>query len=303
MSPGDDQYELLDSGQGEKLERFGDYVLRRPSPQALWKPELGPSTWSEATAHFVRRDKGGGEWVHGDRLPEFWKCRLAGIDFRISPTNFGHLGAFPEQRPFWKWIRARCQAESESRGRSLRLLNLFAYTGGSSLAAAQGHAMVTHCDASKGIVRWASQNAEDCAFERGEIRWIIDDAPKFLAREARRNSFYDAIVLDPPSFGRGPKGQVWKLEESITELLDACAAVLSDEAAFVLLSAHTPGLGPLAFRTLLRQSLREHPVAGTSGSLAHGEMYLAGGPGVNPLPNGTWCSWSLGSAPETEVPS
>jgi len=290
----DDQYQLLDSGGGEKLERFGDFVLRRPSPQALWRREANASLWDGATARFERHDKGGGVWDGRERLPEQWRCRIAEIDFRLSPTNFGHVGVFPEQRPFWQWIRARCAEEAAQRNEALRVLNLFAYTGGSSLAAALGGADVTHCDASKGIVRWASENAEAQDLGQGRIRWIIDDAMKFLAREARRDSRYDAIILDPPSFGRGPKGQVWKLEESIFELLQACRPVLSDRPSFVLLSAHTPGLGAMAFRILLNQALGSE----CGGNYAHGEMALRGAEASHPLPNGTWSSWSSGSPPE-----
>jgi 23S rRNA (cytosine1962-C5)-methyltransferase len=250
--------------------------------------------WDDATARFERHERGGGIWHGRDRLPETWTCRIEGLLFRISPTNFGHLGVFPEQRDLWPWIRERCREAAEAREAPPRLLNLFAYTGGSSLAAASGGAEVTHCDASKGIVRWASENADAQDLGPGSIRWIIDDARKFLAREARRESLYDAIVLDPPSFGRGPKGQVWKLEESIGDLLAACVAVLSQQPIFLLLSAHTPGLGPMAFRILLEQALGPAHV----GHYAHGEMALRGAEDVHPLPSGTWATWSVGPAPE-----
>jgi 23S rRNA (cytosine1962-C5)-methyltransferase len=293
-----DGYELIDSGDGEKLERFASVVLRRPSPQALWVKQLPTSSWEAADARFERSEKGGGTWHSNTSLPESWNCTISAIEFRLASTTFGHVGVFPEQRSFWEWVRGSCRRAAESRDRSLRVLNLFAYTGGSSLAAAQGGAEVTHCDASKGIVRWASDNAEACDIGEGSIRWIIDDAMKFLAREHRRESRYDAIILDPPSFGRGPKGEVWKLEESIGDLLAACAGVLSDEPAFVLLSAHTPGLGPLAFHVLLRQALQSHSVVSrTPDHWAHGEMFLEGGSGVCPLPSGSWATWSEGQAP------
>ncbi len=300
-----DDYQLLDSGHGEKLERFTEVVLRRPSPQALWAPSRPAEEWNQAVATYHRSDQGGGSWQGQSALPERWTCTISGIDFGLSATGFGHVGVFPEQKPFWNWIRQSCRHHFEDRGKGLRVLNLFAYTGGSSIAAAQGGAQVTHCDASKGIVRWASDNARACDFEGGSIRWIIDDAMKFLAREARRDSRYDAIILDPPSFGRGPKGEVWKLEESVGELLAACAQILTPRPAFVLLSAHTPGLGPLAFRLLLRRALRDHAASATGGGeWAHGEMFLAGAAGTDPLPSGSWTAWSATEAPSLrpEVP-
>jgi 23S rRNA (cytosine1962-C5)-methyltransferase len=286
-------YVLLDSGDGEKLERFGDVVLRRPSPQAFWSRRLGDDAWGQAWARYERSSQGGGQWRVDRALPEQWPIDIVGQRLLLKGTGFGHLGVFPEQAPFWTWIRERCQHVGAD---PVRLLNLFAYTGGSTLAAALGGAEATHCDASKGVVQWARENAQANALGDSPIRWIVDDALKFLRREARRERVYDAIVLDPPSFGRGPKGEVFKLEESIGELLAACADVLSDRAAFVLLSAHTPGLGSVALRHLLEDTVGPR---GAEGCLAHGEMLVPATPDVRPLPSGTWASWSRdGSSPD-----
>jgi 23S rRNA (cytosine1962-C5)-methyltransferase len=273
------EYELLDSGGFAKLERFGDWILHRPSPQAFWAPRK-PELWASAHARYERSSKGGGSWVEDNDVPEAWSCRVGGFDLELRRTGFGHIGVFTEQVPFWKWITAACSE------RSIRVLNLFAYTGGSSLAAARGGADVTHCDASRGVVQWASENAERNEMS-GSIRWIVDDAIKFLRREERREKTYDGIILDPPSFGRGPKGEVFKLEEGAQELMEAVIAVLDPEPAFVLLSAHTPGLGPISLRNLLESALSEHPAA-PSMALDFGEMCVEGSDDGFKLPAGTW---------------
>lgn len=272
-------YELLDSGSFSKLERFGDWVLQRPSPQAFWAPRR-PELWSGAHARYERSRQGGGRWVEDDGVPEAWPCRIGEFDLELRRTGFGHIGVFCEQVPFWKWLTSACD------GRGLRVLNLFAYTGGSSLAAARGGAEVTHCDASRGVVQWASENAARNDLP-GSIRWIVDDALKFLRREERRGNSYHGIILDPPSFGRGPKGEVFKLEEGAQELMAAVVAVLDPDPAFLLLSAHTPGLGPIALRNLLEDALAPHPAADAV-SIAHGEMAVECGREGFTLPAGTW---------------
>lgn len=280
-------YELLDSGRGGKLERFGDWVVVRPSPQALWAPALGPEVWDAAHAVYFRSDKGGGHWEPADALPESWECTVGAQRFLIKPTGFGHMGVFAEQAPFWDWIAAQSAPGSE-------VLNLFAYTGGSTLAAARGGANVTHCDAAKGVVQWASDNAPLNDLQDASIRWIIEDAQKYLAREARRGKRYHGVILDPPSFGRGPKGQVFKLEEQVDELLDQCVAVLDDDFAFVLFSAHTPGIGSVALRNLLEMALRRRfDSAIDVGRFGHGEMWIDG---ARPLPSGTWSAWARDGA-------
>ena len=286
-------YALLDSGESSKLERFGEIILQRPSPQSLWKPRRPVATWESAIASYQRSSQGGGEWDHLAELPSEWWIEMGGLKLRMQATGFGHVGVFAEQLPFWYWIRENCRKAE----RPLELLNLFAYTGGSSLAAAQGGARVTHCDASKGIVQWASENAEANGFgDKNEdgagVRWIVDDAWKFVSREARRGKRYDAIILDPPSFGRGPKGQVWKLERDLTDFLASLRELLSEDAAFLLLSAHTPGIGAVGLRNLLRDA-----VDGLPGDCRAGEMVIPEEDGQRQLPSGTWAAWSADGAP------
>ncbi len=272
-------YELIDSGDGRKLERFGDFVLERPAAQAAWRPRLPEGQWQQrAHARFDRVK--GNHWHGRHRLPEEWECNIDGLRFRLSSTNFGHLGVFPEQRPMWRWLRESC-----SRRKGLRVMNLFAYSGGSSLAPAQGGASVCHVDASKGMVEWARDNARRNGLEEAPIRWIVDDVHAFLRREIKRGRQYDGIILDPPSFGRGAKGEAFKIEERINPLLDQLKQLLSDDPAFVLLSAHTPGFSAQVLANLLQQ------ITPRSGKLDCGEMLLEGASKVPPLPSGAYARW------------
>jgi len=272
-----DDHALLDSGVGAKLERFGDVVLARPSPQALWTPR-DPAAWRRADATFTREGSGKGQWDPRPPHPDGWTVTCADQTMLLRPTSFGHLGLFPEQIPYWRALAAIC-------GPDLEVLNLFAYTGGSTLAAARGGAAVTHLDASRGIVDWARENASASGLADAPIRWIVHDALKFVRREGRRGRRYQGIVLDPPSFGRGNKGQVFKLERDLPRLLAACAEILAEDARFVLLSGHTPGVGGLAMRNLLADALGDR-----DGSWRHGEMVVPG-PGRD-LPSGVWAAWS-----------
>lgn len=282
MKNQNDTYTLLDSGKGYKLEQFGPYVISRPCSQAVWEPQLSQETWNQAHAFFSR--EGQNKWTfQKERLPEVWKIQVANVTFKISPTDFGHLGIFPEQKEFWNWIQ-----KNVSKGK--RVLNLFAYSGGATLAAARGGAEVCHLDASKGMVAWARENAALSQLEQAPIRWIVDDVSKFLARELRRGSRYDAIILDPPSFGRGSHGEVFKIEEEIIPLLKSCRDLLTDKPAFVLFSCHTPGFTPIVMDHLLKQALH-----GMSGKIDTGEMVLEGGKGVFPVPSGTFARWQYGA--------
>ncbi len=295
-------YSLLDCGDEAKLERFGEIVLQRPAPQCLWPRHLPDSSWNEAAAHYSRSSEGGGEWSERVPLPSPWWIESAGLRLRLQATGFGHLGLFPEQLPLWEFIRTQC-ATAET---NPQVLNLFAYTGGASIAAAQEGAHVTHCDGSRGIVQWASENAQANGLndERhppeggGSIRWIIDDAERFVAREVRRKRRYDAIILDPPSFGRGPKGQVWKLERDLLKHLIQLARLLSESPLFVLLSAHTPGVDPLGLQNLLEsaflQAKRETPVQ--AGRFACGCLSVPQSDGTRRLPSGNWAAWSHNGA-------
>ena len=281
--------ELLDSGRGRKLERFGDYILARPCSQAVWEPRLPRSAWERAHASFDRDD--GQQWHNRSALPECWDVLVDGQRFRLAGTDFGHLGIFPEQRAQWRWIRDRIGAVlARGSGGSqspvpcpVALLNLFAYSGGSTVAAALAGATVCHLDASKGMIDWAHENARLNGLADHPIRWIPEDAHKFLAREIRRGRRYDAIVLDPPTFGRGRDGEMYKIERDLPETLRLCRELLSDRPLFLLLSAHTPGLTPIALGNLLTQALD-----GLRPRVESGEMLLTGGPDVLPLPSGAF---------------
>ena len=232
-----EDYELIDAGGGRKFERFGPYTVVRPCAQALWRAH-DEAAWNRATASFDR--EAGNRWHGRGALPKEWTIETAGIRFRIAGTDFGHLGIFPEQRAQWKWIRETVR--SAAAARPVSVLNLFAYSGGSTLAAAQGGAEVCHLDAAKGMVQWARENAALNGLQDRPIRWIADDAHKFLRREARRGRRYDAVIFDPPTFGRGANGETYKIERDLQETISLVRDVLSDRPLFVLFSSHTPGL-------------------------------------------------------------
>jgi 23S rRNA (cytosine1962-C5)-methyltransferase len=268
-----DDYELLDSGDGRKLERFGRYVLARPCSQALWRPSLGSAAWDRADAAFDREE--GNRWHGRNNLPKTWQIETAGVTFKLGGTDFGHLGIFPEQRAQWKWIR-----EAAAKRPGARVLNLFAYSGGSTLAAALGGAEACHLDASKGMVEWARENAALNGLANHPIRWIVDDAHKFMRREVRRQRRYDAVILDPPTFGRGASGETYKIERDLKETLSLVRDLLSENPLFVLFSSHTPGLSPIAAENILGQLF-------PSARLSSGEMLLEGK--ALPCPSGIYC--------------
>ncbi len=278
-------YLLIDSGSERKLERFGPILLSRPCSQAVWKESLPETEWKKADALFVR--EGDTKWTHHTKMPSSWLIEVSGIKFKISPTDFGHLGIFPEQQPFWTWMQEIIKTEKTKR-REIQVLNLFAYSGGATLAAAKAGAHVCHLDASKGMVAWARENAAANQLENAPIRWIVEDVMKFLAREQNRGKRYDAIILDPPSFGRGSKGEIFKIENSICPLLEQCRQLLSDNPLFVLFSCHTPGFSPIVMRHLLQQTMHRF-----GGVIDEGEMVLSG-PNAIPLPSGTYARWQYG---------
>lgn len=277
-------YALLDSGKGRKLEQFGQFVLSRPCSQAVWTPLLSEQSWRKADAVFLR--EGDTKWTfHNPKTNGIWTIDVAGITFKISPTDFGHLGIFPEQKVFWEWIQKVIRKAKEKRS-EIQVLNLFAYSGGSTLAAAKAGAHVCHLDASKGMVTWARENAALNDLTEAPIRWIVEDVGKFLQRELRRGRRYDAIILDPPSFGRGSQGEIFKIEEHLTDLLKHCRALLSDHPLFVLFSCHTPGFSPIVMGHLLSQMMH-----GCNGKMDEGEMILTGEKSVLSLPSGTFARW------------
>ena len=243
-------YELIDTSSGEKLERWGKVRLIRPDPQIIWKTPKG-TDWQKADAHYHRSNKGGGQWETLKKLPESWQVNYDGLVFKISPTGFKHTGLFPEQAVNWGLFRKLIREA----GRPISVLNLFAYTGGATLACLQAGATVCHVDASKGMVQWAKDNAALSGLSDRPVRWIVDDCEKFVQREIRRGHHYDAIIMDPPSYGRGPGGEVWQLEEKIYDLLSLCTGVLSGKPLFFALNSYTTGLSPSVMAHLLGVTL------------------------------------------------
>ena len=239
-------YEVLDCGGGEKLERWGDVYLRRPDPQAIW-PARDPSLWRKAQAHYHRSEKGGGSWEFFTKLPDRWVMNYKNLRFYVRPTGFKHTGLFPEQAANWDFAMERIR----SAGRPINVLNLFAYTGGATVACAAAGANVCHVDAAKGMVSWARENAKLSGLEQAPVRWIVDDCAKFVEREIRRGRRYDALIMDPPSYGRGPSGEIWKLEENLYPFLELVVQVLSDQPLFVLINSYTTGLAPAVLTYLL----------------------------------------------------
>jgi 23S rRNA (cytosine1962-C5)-methyltransferase len=278
-------YALLDSGHGRKLERVGAYLLDRQAAQAHWRPRLPRDAWQRADAVHVRSDTGGGHWEERRKLPERWGVELEGVRAHVKLTPFGHLGLFAEHASHWPWLR-RC-VESALRSRAaLEVLNLFAYTGGPSVACAQAGARVTHVDAARGIVDWARENAALNGLAEKPIRWIVEDCTLFLQREVRRGRRYDAVILDPPSFGRGAKGQVFKIESDLEALLDLCAELLGPKPAFALFSCHTPGFSPLVLENLLAERFERAALAVESSEMAIAELESG-----RRLPAGSYTRW------------
>ena len=245
-------YEVIDTSCGEKLERWGRYILLRPDPQVIWKTEKTVPEWNRLNGHYHRSSKGGGEWEFF-KLPEEWTISYRELNFRLKPFSFKHTGLFPEQAVNWDW----CSERIREAGRPVKVLNLFAYTGGATLAAASAGASVTHVDASKGMVTWAKENAAASHLEDAPVRWLVDDCVKFVEREIRRGNKYDGIIMDPPSYGRGPKGEIWKIEESIYPFVELAAQLLSDDALFFLINSYTTGLQPAVLSYMLSAVIRK----------------------------------------------
>ena len=240
-------YEVIDCSKGEKLERWGDYLLVRPDPQVIWDTPKKEKGWRKMNGHYHRSSKGGGEWEFF-QLPKEWTIQYSlpinkKLTFHLKPFSFKHTGLFPAQAANWNWF-SQLIADAVSKGRPVKVLNLFAYTGGATLAAAAAGASVTHVDASKGMVTWAKENAISSGLKDAPIRWLVDDCVKFVEREIRRGNHYDAIIMDPPSYGRGPKGEIWKIEESVYPLIQLCSQILTDNPLFFLINSYTTGLQP-----------------------------------------------------------
>lgn len=282
MSP--DTYALLDSGNFQKLEQVGPYLLVRPAAQAVWRPRLADAEWQRADAVFSRFSGGDGKWeVRNRKLPEAWTIAMPAVgELVIRLTDFGHLGIFPEQHSNWSRLAELVQERTQRR-QETQVLNLFAYTGGSTLACARAGAAVAHLDASKTSVNWGRENAEQAGLKDKPVRWLVDDVQKFVAREVRRASKYHGIILDPPSFGRGPKGETWKIEEMLPPLLADLGQLLAPDFSFVLLSSHSAGYTPLALTNLLSEICPAN-----TGQISSGEMVVLDSAG-RALPSGASC--------------
>lgn len=249
-------YEVIDTSNGEKLERWGDYILIRPDPQVIWRTERREKRWNHCNAHYHRSSKGGGEWEFFD-LPKQWKITYKDkLTFHLQPFNFKHTGLFPEQAVNWDWFSQKIQKTKQS-VREVKVLNLFAYTGGATIAAAISGALVTHVDASKGMVTWAKENAAVSGLADAPIRYIVDDCQRFVEREIRRGNLYDAVIMDPPSYGRGPKGEIWKIEDNIHDFVKLCAGVLTKDPLFFLINSYTTGLQPAVLSYMLGLELQQ----------------------------------------------
>lgn len=259
-----EDYELIDTGDGERLERWGRFILRRPDPQVIWPATLGKKAWNDLHGHYQRSSSGGGQWSFFKELPERWVINYGALRFYIRPTGFKHTGLFPEQAVNWDWLTKLIK----TRTGQVRVLNLFAYTGGATVAAASAGAEVCHVDAAKGMVTWARENAVLSGMAERPIRWLIDDALKFVNREKRRGRLYQGIIMDPPSFGRGPNGEVWKIEDELFGLTEVCAEVLAEDALFFLINSYTTGLAPGVLNNILALTVgRKHGGAITSAEI------------------------------------
>lgn len=256
IADGWNDYEVLDTSAGEKLERWGNYILVRPDPQVIWNTPHKVREWKQKNGHYHRSNKGGGQWEFFD-LPEQWEISYGNLKFHLKPFHFKHTGLFPEQAVNWEWsgnlIR---EAKKKNPGKEIKVLNLFAYTGGATVACADAGAAVTHVDASKGMVTWAKENAAASGLANAPIRYLVDDCVKFVEREIRRGNHYDAIIMDPPSYGRGPKGEIWKIEEKIFPLVQLCTKVLADKPLFFLINSYTTGLQPAVLSYMLNLEIK-----------------------------------------------
>jgi len=275
-------YELLDSGDGEKLERYGKYIFRRPDPQALWTKQLSSNDWGKTDASF-RRDGQKGDWDLKPGLPERWSIDFGDLKFWIRPTSFKHTGLFPEQLPNWDWMRVCIKSAK----RPVSVLNLFGYTGGASIAAAQAGASVVHIDGSKVAIKWGRDNAELSGLGDKPIRWILEDAREFVKREVKRGNKYDGILLDPPAFGHGPNKELWKIEDHLPELLKMCTEVLSNDPLFFLINGYASGYSAIAYENNLKPMLEKY-----GGEFEKGELTIEESKSGRLLPCGIYARWS-----------
>ncbi len=285
-------YEILDMANGEKLERWKDILLVRPDPQIIWNQKQFPNKWKNANARYVRSNTGGGHWEYAKPLPESWQVKYKNLTFNIKPMGFKHTGLFPEQAVNWDWMTSKIEETIKKEKREVKVLNLFAYTGGATVACLAAGASVCHVDSSKGMTLWAKENVESSGLKEKPVRFIVDDVVKFVNREIRRGNKYDAIIMDPPSYGRGTNGEVWKFEENISDLVSLCMKVLSDKPVFFLINSYTTGISSTVMENILKLNMKNVLSAKRSGNFENGEVGL---PMTNSnliLPCGIYAKWS-----------
>ena len=274
-------YEILDMANGEKLERWGNVYLIRPDPQIIWKNKSFPNKWKDANAKYNRSSTGGGSWQYNKKVPENWQIKYKDLTFNIKPMGFKHTGLFPEQAVNWDWMISKIKNAK----REIKVLNLFAYTGGATVACSYAGASVCHVDSSKGMTTWAKENIASSGLSNRPVRFIVDDVVKFVNREIRRENKYDAIIMDPPSYGRGTNGEVWKFEENIEELVELCSKVLTDEPLFFLINSYTTGISSMVLENILRLIIKK------KGKISHGELGLPMTNSKLILPCGIYGRW------------
>ena len=274
-------YEILDMSNGEKLERWGNVVLIRPDPQIIWKNKSFPEKWNKANARYNRSSSGGGAWKYNSKVPENWQIKYKDLVFNIKPMGFKHTGLFPEQAVNWDWMISKIQNAK----REIKVLNLFAYTGGATVACSYAGASVCHVDSSKGMTTWAKENIVSSGLKDRPVRFIVDDVVKFVNREIRRGNKYDGIIMDPPSYGRGTNGEVWKFEDNISDLVELCSKVLSDKPLFFLINSYTTGISSTVLENILRLNIKK------DGKFSHGEIGLPMTNSKLILPCGIYGKW------------
>ena len=277
-------YEILDMANGEKLEKWGNVTLVRPDPQIIWKQKSFPNKWKEVNAVYNRSKTGGGSWNYKKQMPKTWQIKYKNLTFNIKPMGFKHTGLFPEQAVNWDWMINKIENEKKHK-KEIKVLNLFAYTGGATVACLSAGAAVCHVDSSKGMVAWAKENVISSKLADKKVRYIIDDVVKFVQREIRRGNKYDAIIMDPPSYGRGAKGEVWQFENNIYDLVELCMQVLSDDPLFFLINSYTTGISAKVLENMLRLEIKK------KGTLSSGEIGLPMKNSEIVLPCGIYARW------------
>lgn len=285
-------YEILDMANGEKLERWNNIYLVRPDPQIIWNDKQYPEKWKQANARYNRSSTGGGHWDYKKRLPDSWQIKYKNLTFNIKPMGFKHTGIFPEQAVNWDWMMDKIQNEIKTTNREVKVLNLFAYTGGATVACLYAGASVCHVDSSKGMVAWAKENVVSSRLQERPVRYIVDDVVKFVQREIRRGNKYDAIIMDPPSYGRGANGEVWKFEENLSMLIEICMQVLSDDPLFFLINSYTTGTSSMVLENLLKMNMRKkYGKRADNGIFENGEVGLPMTDSDFILPCGIYSKW------------